>query len=158
MWALDDLNGYMQEALRLAEQSLQNGEVPVGAVVIAPDGVIIGRGANCAEAQVSQLCHAELCALRDAVAATGDWRLEGCLVVVTLEPCLMCLGALLLSRVSYIVYGARSPLFGATGLVGQLSEAYRTHTIIRGGLQEEECGGIMTRFFSQSRTIKKDVP
>ena len=147
---------HMNEALRQARISLKNNEVPVGAIIVSESGEVIGRGYNRVEKDGTQLHHAEMRAIKRAVAQRGDWRLDGCTIYVTLEPCTMCLGALLLSRVKLIIYGAPSPQFGATNLLGQLPEIYRSHTIIRGGLQQEECADMLKRFFSNVRANKKD--
>lgn len=152
---------HMDEALWQARLSLKNNEVPVGAVIVSEDGKVIGRGYNRVEKDGTQLHHAEMRALKRAVAQRGDWRLDGCTIYVTLEPCAMCLGALLLSRVKYIIFGASSPQFGVADLHGKLPEIYRSHTIIRGGLQEEECAAMLKRFFSHVRTkkrVKKGIP
>src|SRR3954463_15733951 len=98
--------GWMRAALVEAEAALSTGDVPVGAVVVDPDGAVIGRGRNVREAEGDPTGHAEVRALRAAAATLGTWRLDGCSLVVTLEPCTMCAGALVLARVSRLVYGA----------------------------------------------------
>ncbi|MGD1997681.1 MAG: nucleoside deaminase [Candidatus Dependentiae bacterium] len=145
---------HMNDALRQARISLKNNEVPVGAVIVSEAGEVIGRGYNRVEKDGTQLHHAEMRALKRAVAKRGGWRLDGCTIYVTLEPCAMCLGALLLSRVKQIIFGAPSPQFGVTDLFGKLPEIYRSHTIIRGGLQQEECAAMLKRFFSNVRANK----
>ena len=147
----------MHQALGLAKRSLARGEVPVGALVVDGNGQVIGRGYNLVEAKASQQAHAEMRAIAAAVKKRGDWRLEGCTLYVTLEPCAMCLGTALLSRVSQIVYGAPSPQYGATNLFGQLPEPYRAHTIIRQALHHQDCVGILKRFFTNVRANTKDA-
>jgi tRNA(adenine34) deaminase len=138
---------------------MARGEVPVGAVVVDEHGVIIGRGYNLMESKGTQQAHAELRALAAAAKKRGGWRLDGCTLYVTLEPCAMCLGCALLSRVSTIVYGASSPQFGAVCSFEKLPEQYHAHTVIRVGLQQEACGGILKRFFVNVRTQNaKDTP
>src|SRR6478752_7454643 len=104
----------MRLALDEARATLPSGDVPVGAVVVGPDGVVVGRGRNVREAEGDPTGHAEVRALREA-AAMGEWRLAGCTLVVTLEPCTMCAGALVLARVDRLVYGAVDPKAGAVG-------------------------------------------
>ena len=105
----------MRLALDEARRALATDDVPVGAVVVDPDGAVVGRGHNGREALADPTAHAELVALRDAAARLGRWRLDGCTLVVTLEPCTMCAGALVLSRVSRLVYGAADEKAGAVG-------------------------------------------
>ena len=148
---------YMSQALILAKRSMARGEVPVGAVIVDKDGTIIGRGYNLVESHKNQQSHAEMRALRSAVKKWGDWRLEGCTLYVTLEPCAMCLGAILLSRVSQVVYGAPSPQYGVVNLLGQLPQSCRAHTIIRQSLQPNDCVVILKRFFTNIRANVKDA-
>jgi len=145
-------HAYMTKARALARKSMRAGEVPVGAVVVDAHGVIIGRGYNRVEGKQTQLCHAELTALAKATRARNGWRLDGCTLYVTLEPCMMCLGAALLSRISTIIYGAPSPLFGISAVHALLQPSYTTHTTIRQGLQENECSDILKRFFANIRS------
>ena len=107
------LANYNKEILKLAKRAMRNGEVPIGAIVVDPEGRIIGRGANRTHAKKDGLMHAELIALRQAQRKLADWRLEGCEVYVTLEPCLMCLGALGNARVAKVSYLLADPLFGS---------------------------------------------
>ncbi|MDQ5890868.1 MAG: tRNA(adenine34) deaminase [Candidatus Dependentiae bacterium] len=146
---------HMAQARRLAMRSLRNNEVPVGAVIIAADGTIIGTGYNRIEKKQSQLEHAEMQAIRKAVKVIGGWRLDQCTLYVTLEPCMMCLGALLLSRVKTIIYGAPSHLFGISILNPQLPPVYRAHTIIHQGLQQDECSDMLKNFFVRIRSNKE---
>lgn len=105
----------MGAALDEARAALATGDVPIGAVVLAPDGTTLGRGRNVREAEADPTGHAEMVALRQAARARGEWRLEGCTLVVTLEPCTMCAGAAVLSRVERVVFGAFDPKAGAVG-------------------------------------------
>jgi len=147
---------YMLAAMRQAKKSLRLGEVPVGAVVVDAQGRIVGRGYNQMEKKSSQQGHAEMQALKKAARHIGGWRLEGCWLYVTLEPCLMCLGCALLSRVKGIIYGAESPQFGAVEMVKALPEAYKP-VIIHGGLQEPMCSDMLKSFFQQVRKEKRDL-
>ena len=106
----------MREALDVSQRALASGDVPVGALVLDPDGQVMGRGWNAREATGDPTAHAEMLALREASAALGSWRLEGCTLVVTLEPCTMCAGALVLARVARLVYGANGPQGGGSGV------------------------------------------
>lgn len=147
---------FMTMARGLARRSLSRGEVPVGAVVVDEHGMVIGRGYNLMEAKGTQQAHAELRAMSAAVKKRGGWRLDGCTLYVTLEPCAQCLGSALLSRVACIVYGAPSPQFGATTAFKSLPEIYRVHTIIATGLQQDECVAILKHFFLQIRAKTKE--
>jgi tRNA(adenine34) deaminase len=116
---LDPVRTRWEPAMRLAlaEAALApaTGDVPVGALVLAPDGTVIGRGHNAREAVGDPTAHAEILAIREAAAVVGEWRLSGCTLVVTLEPCTMCAGAIVLSRLDRVVYGAHEPKTGAAG-------------------------------------------
>lgn len=147
---------YMARALGLARRSMARGEVPVGAVIVDEQGTIIGRGYNLMETHGSQQAHAELRALAAAVKKRKGWRLDGCTLYVTLEPCAMCLGCALLSRVTTIVYGASSPQFGAVVASTQLPEPYQAHTVIRSGVSEKACADILRDFFARIRATAKD--
>ncbi len=143
---------FMREALLLAQQAEGLGEVPVGAVV-AKDGVVIGRGYNQPVSAHDPTAHAEVVAMRDAAARIGNYRLVGCELYVTLEPCVMCAGAIMHARVGRVVYGAADPKTGACGSVIDLfAETKLNHhaTVVRGVLAEE-CGARLTAFFSQRR-------
>ncbi|RZI81349.1 MAG: nucleoside deaminase, partial [Microbacterium sp.] len=105
--------GAMRQALACAEGASSSGDVPIGAVVLDPDGAVIGTGVNVRERDADPTGHAEVVALRAAAAARGEWRLDGCTLVVTLEPCTMCAGAIVLSRVSRLVFGAYDDKAGA---------------------------------------------
>lgn len=143
---------YMREALRLAGQALSAGEVPVGCVIADETGKIISRSENTRERSRSALGHAELSAIDEACRARGDWRLDGCTLFVTLEPCPMCAGAILNARIPRVVYGAREERFGSCGSVVDLfTENYGFHPAVYKGVLEDECAGLMKRFFAEMR-------
>jgi len=144
---------WMGEALDLAAVAATEGDVPVGAVVLAPDGEVLGRGRNRREVDADPTAHAEILALRQASEARGEWRLEGCTLVVTLEPCPMCAGALLLARVSRLVLGAWDPKLGATGSVWDLVRDRRANHFVEvvGGVRETECSQVLLDFFATHR-------
>lgn len=142
---------FMEAALALAEEAYAAGEIPVGAVVVK-DGAVIGRGRNRREASRSVLGHAELEAMEQAAASLGDWRLSGCTLYVTLEPCPMCAGAAVNAHVERIVYGAEDEVMGACGTavsVIRLPRAFRP--ALYKGLLGEECGALLRRFFAERR-------
>ena len=147
---------FMREALRLAEQAAQAGEVPVGAVVVK-DGQIVGRGSNAPISKHDPTAHAEIAALRDAAQYLGNYRLVGCELFVTLEPCVMCVGAMFHARIGRVVYGARDPKTGAAGSVLDLFDEARLnhHAEIQGGLLAEECGKVLSEFFALRRAQQK---
>ena len=141
----------MEEALRLACEAFAAGEVPVGAVVIK-DGAVIGRGRNRREEDKSVLGHAEIEAMNDAAKALGTWRLDGCTLYVTLEPCPMCAGAAVNARVERIVFGAEDEVMGACGTavnVTNLPRAFKPE--IYRGLMAEECAALLREFFAKKR-------
>ncbi|MCL2367594.1 MAG: nucleoside deaminase [Oscillospiraceae bacterium] len=143
---------YMTEALSLAEEAMAAGEVPVGCVVVGPDGKIIGRGRNRREADGSALAHAEILAIAEACRNYGDWRLGDCSLYVTLEPCPMCAGAIINARIGRVFYGAKDPTMGATGSVINLFlERFGHEPELVGGLLEEPCGAMLTNFFKGLR-------
>ena len=142
---------FMEAALQLAEEAFAAGEVPVGAVVVK-DGRIIGRGRNCREAEQNVLGHAEIEAMTDAAKTLGTWRLEGCTLYVTLEPCPMCAGAAVNAHVERIVYGAEDDVMGACGTavsVIDLPRAFKPD--LYRGLLAEECAALLRKFFEQRR-------
>jgi len=142
----------MTEALSLAEEAMAAGEVPVGCVVVGPDGKIIGRGRNRREADGSALAHAEILAIAEACRNYGDWRLGDCSLYVTLEPCPMCAGAIINARIGRVFYGAKDPTMGATGSVINLFlERFGHEPELVGGLLEEPCGAMLTNFFKGLR-------
>ncbi|MFJ9422496.1 tRNA adenosine(34) deaminase TadA [Streptomyces sp. NPDC101249] len=136
--------------LALAEAGQAGDDVPVGAVVLAPDAVtVLGAGHNEREATGDPTAHAEVLALRRAAARTGDWRLSGCTLVVTLEPCTMCAGALVQSRVDRVVYGARDEKAGAAGSLWDVVRDRRLNhrpEVVEGVLTED-CARLLTAFF-----------
>ncbi|MFC5913676.1 tRNA adenosine(34) deaminase TadA [Streptomyces pulveraceus] len=139
----------MRRALAEADLAALAGDVPVGAVVLGPDGTLLATGHNEREATGDPTAHAEVLALRRAATTLGRWRLTGCTLVVTLEPCTMCAGALVQSRVDRVVYGARDEKAGAAGSLWDLVRDRRLNhrpEVIQGVL-ENECAGRLTSFF-----------
>lgn len=143
----------MNTALELAEQALAGGDVPVGAVVLDRDGLLIATAHNRCEVDRDPTAHAEVLALRAAAAATGDVRLEGCTLVVTLEPCTMCAGAVVLSRVARVVFGAWDPKAGACGSVRDVVRDSRLNhrAEVVGGVEEERSARLLKDFFAARR-------
>ena len=142
---------WMKEALFLAEKAATEGEVPVGALIIRA-GSIIGRGYNKRETLQNPLAHAEILAIQEATQAIGSWRLIDCLLVVTLEPCLMCMAAAQQARVEEIVYGASDLKGGAISLGYKLNEDLRTnHRFPVRKVETVECGHILSEFFAKRR-------
>lgn len=142
----------MREALAEAEKALQMGELPVGCV-IAKDGAILARGHNERETTLDPTAHAEIVAMRRAARALNAWRLNGCTLYVTLEPCPMCAGAISQARVSRLVYGAADPNQGCAGSVYRICEdpAFTHFCLSDGGVLEEECRALLNRFFESRR-------
>ena len=145
----------MQEALREAEIAFQLGEVPIGAV-IEQDGHIIARGHNLTETLKDPTAHAEMMAIRQAARVLGGWRLIGCSLYVTVEPCSMCAGAMVWARIENLYIGAMDPKAGACGSVFQIADCGRlNHRMeIETGIMEEECSQMMRQFFRQLRNRK----
>ena len=142
----------MDRALALARQAAAAGEIPVGCVVVGPGGEILGEGRNRREADGDATAHAEMEAIRQACRRRGDWRLEDCALVVTLEPCPMCAGAILNARIPTVVYGAREAKSGSCGSVIDLFfENYGFQPRVYGGVRQEECAAVLRRFFEQRR-------
>ncbi|WP_255372169.1 tRNA adenosine(34) deaminase TadA [Demequina sp. NBRC 110053] len=150
---MTDWDDAMGEALALAERASAVSDVPVGAIVLDPGGAIIGRGFNRREAAHDPTAHAEVLALREAASALQTWRLDGCTIVVTLEPCLMCAGAILQARVPRIVLGAWDPKAGATGSQWDVVRDARIGSKVEviAGVREAECASLLTAFFEQRR-------
>ena len=143
---------YMRQALALAREALATGDVPVGCVIAGPDGRIAGRGRNRREERGDATAHAEVEAIRDACAHLGSWRLAGCTLYVTLEPCPMCAGAIINARLSAVRYGAKDEKAGACGSVLNLFEERFNHRPrLYGGLLEEACAGVLREFFEGLR-------
>ncbi|WP_255354513.1 tRNA adenosine(34) deaminase TadA [Angustibacter sp. Root456] len=153
-WAADPADErWMGLALEQARVAVGSGDVPVGAVVVDAAGEVIGTGINRREADGDPTAHAEVLALRAAARARGEWRLDGCTLVVTLEPCLMCAGALVLARVSRLVLGAWDPKAGATGSVWDVvRDRHVNHRVeVVGGVRERECAQVLLDFFAERR-------
>ncbi|MCL5436269.1 MAG: nucleoside deaminase [Candidatus Dependentiae bacterium] len=143
---------HMQRALRIAGEAAAIGEVPIGALVVDAQGMVIGEGCNLVEREQCQDQHAELCAIRAACRARGDWRLEGCTLYVTLEPCIMCIGCIALSRVARLVYGADSPQFGYRGSREDICTLYGGAICnVTTGICRDEVEALMRTFFRQQR-------
>ncbi|MAY98574.1 nucleoside deaminase [uncultured Nocardioides sp.] len=143
----------MRAALEQARAALATGDVPIGAVVLDPDGAVVGTGRNVREAEADPTGHAEVVALRGAARARGGWRLEGCTLVVTLEPCTMCAGAAVLSRVERVVFGAFDDKAGA---VGSLWDVVRDRRLnhrpeVVSGVLAEESTALLADFFADQR-------
>ena len=142
----------MRIALALAREAEADGETPVGCVIVDKSGAVIGNGRNRREKEKSATAHAELEAIANASKALGDWRLYGCSLYVTLEPCPMCAGAIIMSRISKVFYGARDELTGSCGSVINLfMEPYRHSAQITGGILADECSTLLSGFFKQLR-------
>ena len=144
----------MRHALTLAQRAADAGDVPVGALVVDGSGEVVGEGWNLREVDQDPTAHAEVVALRSAAARLGSWRLDGCTLVVTMEPCPMCAGASMLARVDRIVLGAWDPKLGACGSVWDVVRDRRsTHRAeVVGGVLEQECGEVVRRFFATHRS------
>lgn len=148
---------YMTRAMELARRAYDLGEIPVGAIVIAPDGSVIGEGWNLREHLQSPTAHAEILAIEQAAKALGSWRLSGCTLYVTLEPCPMCAGAIMNSRLKRVVYGAFDDKNGACSSVVNLFEERFTHIpFVRSRILMQECGDILTEFFRELRNGSDD--
>lgn len=150
----DGYVGWMRRAIEVATAAA-TGDVPVGAVVYGPDGAELGTGRNERELTGDPTAHAELLALRRAAAAVGSWRLDSCTLVVTLEPCTMCAGALVMARVARLVFGAWEP---KTGAVGSLWDVVRDRRLshrleVYGGVLEAECAALVRDFFRNFRAL-----
>jgi len=146
-------DGAMRRALEVAAEAVRSGDVPVGAVVLDPAGEVIASAANARERDGDPTAHAEVLALRAAAGALGSWRLTGCTLVVTLEPCTMCAGALVLARVARLVYGADDPKAGAVGSLWDVVRDRRLNSrpeVVRGVLADESAELLRT-FFTAHR-------
>ena len=142
---------YMEQALALAREAAQAGEVPVGCVIVQ-DGLVVGRGRNRREEKRSALSHAEMEAIAQANRNLGCWRLEDCELYVTLEPCPMCAGAILNARISRVYFGARDRVMGACGGVMNLfMEDFPNRPALVGGILESACGQVLSDFFQELR-------
>ena len=147
---------YMREAVRQAKKAAALNEVPIGCVIVH-EGKIIARGYNRRNTDKSPLAHAEITAIRKASRKLGDWRLEECTLYVTLEPCQMCAGAIVQSRIPRVVIGCMNPKAGCAGSVLNLLqvERFNHQAEIETGVLEEECSGLMKQFFKELRERKK---
>jgi tRNA(adenine34) deaminase len=143
----------MRVALEEAAAAARGGDVPVGAVVLDGSGTVIARGRNRREADGDPTAHAELVAIRDAARVTGDWRLDGMTLVVTLEPCTMCAGAVVASRLGRLVYGAEDPRAGAVGSLWDVVRDQRLAPVpeVVGGVLADESLNLIRTFFSERR-------
>ena len=153
-FAMPDHAPAMDLALAEARRALEHDDVPIGAVVVRDaDGEVIGAGHNERELRQDPTAHAEVLALQEAAAALGSWRVLGCTLVVTLEPCAMCAGAIVLARVPRVVYGCTDPKAGAAGSVlDVLAEERLNHRPeVVGGVQAEECAALLRDFFAARR-------
>lgn len=143
---------YMTRALKLAEKAGSMGEIPVGAIVVDPDGNIIGEGYNLREHTNSPTAHAEIIAIEQAAKRLGSWRLTNCTLYVTLEPCPMCAGAIMNARLKRLVYGAFDDKNGACASVAALFDEKFTHIpFVRSRVLQERCGAVLTEFFNKLR-------
>ncbi|WP_251555364.1 tRNA adenosine(34) deaminase TadA [Neobacillus muris] len=151
---LDEL--FMKEAIKEANKAEQINEVPIGAVIVH-DGKMIARAHNLRETEQNSLAHAELLAIEQACRELGSWRLENTTLYVTLEPCPMCAGAIMLSRVERVVYGAKDPKGGCAGTLMNLLDdpRFNHQSIVDSGVLEEECGQLLSDFFRKLRQRKK---
>ena len=146
----------MGKAIKEARKAERLGEVPIGAVIVR-EGEIIGRGHNLRESRHDPVAHAELLAVRQAARRSGNWRLTGATLYVTLEPCIMCMGALILARIDTVVFGCRDPKAGAAGSLYDLScDPRLNHRFpLIAGVRGEECSAMLSQFFSALRGRKR---
>ncbi len=151
---MDDIH-FMKEALQEAEKALEKDEPPVGAVIVK-DSEVIARGHNLREALQDPTAHAEMLAIKVAAAKLGRWRLSDCTMYVTLEPCAMCAGAMVLARLDRLVYGAHDPKAGAVNsLMNLVSDSRLNHQVeVQSGILAQECGDLLRSFFSSRRRDK----
>ena len=148
----EDHEHYMRLALALAREAASEGEAPVGCVITGPGGGVVGRGRNRREKEKCATAHAEIEAITEACKAVGDWRLSGCSLYVTLEPCPMCAGAVIMSRIGKVFYGAREAQTGSCGSVINLFMENYGHSVqITGGILAGECSALLSEFFKNLR-------
>jgi len=142
----------MKEAIKEAKKAEALGEVPIGAIVVK-DGEIVGRGYNLRETKKDPTAHAEIIAIQQASQVVGGWRLHGCTLYVTLEPCQMCAGAIIQSRIDSVIYGAKDPKAGCAGSLCNLlqDERFNHQTKITNGVMEEETAALLKNFFKKLR-------
>lgn len=148
---------YMKEALTLARMAYDEGDIPVGAVITSPEGKIIGRGRNRRRIEFDPTAHAEIVALREAALYMKSWNLNGCTLYVTLEPCPMCAGALVQSRITRLVYGCTDDKGGASGTLYDITRDTRLYHRLKvtTGILEQECRTILQEFFLECRKKRK---
>ncbi len=158
MLSADQDQVFMHEAMVEAGRAEALAEVPIGAVVVLA-GEIIGRGHNLRETSQDPTAHAEMIAIRQAAERLGSWRLLDCTLYVTLEPCVMCMGGIILARIPYLVYACRDPKAGAVGSIYNLAEDERfNHRVeVREGVLQGECSGQLRGFFRHLRLQKRDL-
>lgn len=150
---------FLNQAVQFAQKAYNSDEVPVGAIVVDGSGEIIASGWNCVEQDQNQAKHAEMSVLQDAAKAKGAWRLDDCTLYVSLEPCLMCLGAIYLFRIKRLVYGAESPLFGAVLKsleTDDLFRVYKNFSLEIEYVESEESKILLKRFFKEKRSQKNE--
>lgn len=146
---------YMSQALELAKMAYGRQEIPIGCVVVNKDGEIIGKGYNQTENKQCQLYHAETLAIKEASGIVRDWRLSNCTIYITLEPCVMCMGLICLSRIERIVFAAKSPVFGCNIDKEDLPQLYQKHVHgITQGVMKHESENLLKLFFKQKRGDK----
>lgn len=153
---MSDDQHFMSLALELAQKAYEHDEVPIGALVVSSEGLVLGTGFNQTEESHSQSRHAEVHAVEQAGKALGTWRLTGCALYVTLQPCVMCMGLLCLSRIERLVYGAASPLFGYHLDKELLPVLYKKHMKgITSGVLEAESQKLLEQFFTEKRKTRE---
>lgn len=146
---------WMKTALELARQAAELDETPVGALIVK-DGQIIGRGFNLREKEQDVTMHAELIAIREASRRLGSWRLEDCTLYVTIEPCIMCAGAIVQARIAHVVFGAPDPKTGAAGSITDVFSLKQNHQVqVTSGIEADACAQIIQRFFAELRRRDK---
>ncbi len=149
---MTDRDEYMSMALELAERAYDEGEIPVGCIITDERGKVIGRGRNCREVSHDATHHAEMEAIREACQSVGDWRLSGCTIYITLEPCPMCAGGIINARIPTVVFGARDENTGSCGSVINLfEERYGHKPAIYGGVKADESAQLLKNFFQKKR-------
>jgi tRNA(adenine34) deaminase len=146
-------NFVMEQAIGLAQEAIDHGDIPIGALVLDASGRVIGQGANTRERDHDPMGHAEVNALRDAANTLGSWRLDDCTLVVTLEPCAMCAGAIVQSRIKTLVFGAFDEKAGAVGSLWDLVRDRRLphRAEVISGVLAQQCADLLTNFFAQNR-------
>jgi len=151
-------NIFMNEALKEARLAYEIDEIPIGCVIVK-DGEIVGRGHNRAESSMDPTCHAEILAIKDACKNLKAWRLSGCSMYVTLEPCSMCAGAIVLARIDKLYIGTLDPKAGACVSLNNITSDQRlNHQVdVQVGLMQEECSGLLKEFFKNLRLKKKEL-